>query len=143
MHHDRTASRLDDPDLVEHGGRVGSDEHEQAVVELEHADGVGVGVADVLVADSMLASAGRDDRLSAHVDKLACEKSDDNRHARVRAARGFSGVAGDEESHRVIVAVPEVHVGTAERVRGLGVELVASSASSWRLASWSMVETRA
>ena len=81
MHHDRTGSRLDDPISWSTAAALAPMSMTKPSVELEHADGVGVGVADVLVADSMLARAGRDDRLSAHVDKLACEESDDKRRA--------------------------------------------------------------
>ena len=58
MHDDRTRRGVDDSDLVKHGSGVGADEHHEAVVELEDADRVCVGMQDVLVADSMLAGAG-------------------------------------------------------------------------------------
>ena len=58
MHDDGARRRIDDSDLVKHGSGVGADEHHEAVVELEDADRVGVGMQDVLVADSMLAGAG-------------------------------------------------------------------------------------
>jgi hypothetical protein len=35
---------------------------------------MGIGVADVFVADSMLAGTRRDDRLGTHSDKLACNE---------------------------------------------------------------------
>lgn len=72
MYDDHCGRCLDPADLMEHRGGVPSDQHRQAVSELEDADWVGVNVQDVLVADSMLAGAGRDDRLSTHGDKLAC-----------------------------------------------------------------------
>ena len=72
MDDNQTRRGLDNTDLEQNSGSVRSDQHDETVVQLEHADRVGKGVADVLVADSMLSSAGRDDRLNTHRDKLAC-----------------------------------------------------------------------
>jgi len=65
---------VDDADLVDDRGVVGADDHREAFVELEDADWVLLCVADVLVTDAVLASAGRDDQLRAHPDKLACRQ---------------------------------------------------------------------
>jgi hypothetical protein len=46
---------LSDSDLEEAGGVVGTDQHLE-VTEVEHSDGVSVGVQHVVVGDSMLAS---------------------------------------------------------------------------------------
>lgn len=72
MYDDQAPRGLDDTDLEQNCGSVRSDQHDETVVQLEHADRIGKGVVDVLVADSMLSSAGRDDRLNTHDNKLAC-----------------------------------------------------------------------
>ena len=72
MYDNQTRRGLDGTDLEQNRGSVRSDQHDETVIQLEHANRVGKGVADVLVADSMLSSAGRDDRLNTHVHKLAC-----------------------------------------------------------------------
>lgn len=74
MDDDRAGRRLDHTYLIEDGSSVASDDHRQALVELEDTDGMGIGVADVFVADSMLAGTRRDDRVGTHSDKLACNE---------------------------------------------------------------------
>src|SRR3546814_19148389 len=54
----------DDADLEEGAGRVGADEHHEAIVEVVVADGVGGGVANVGGADSMPVGGLEKDRKS-------------------------------------------------------------------------------
>ena len=74
MYDNRTRRRLNHANLEQDGRSVRSDEHGETVVQFKHADRVGKGVADVLVADSVLAGAGRDSRLNTQDDKLACDR---------------------------------------------------------------------
>lgn len=53
MYDDWTHRGLDDADLEQTRGGVRSDQHDETVVQLEHADRVGEGVADVVIADSI------------------------------------------------------------------------------------------
>lgn len=51
-------------------GRIGSNEHRE-VVELEHSEGIPIGVGMSLVEHSVLASAHHDDRVHQHQDGCA------------------------------------------------------------------------
>jgi len=72
MHDDWSRHAVDDTDLVDDRGVVGSDDHRETLVKLKDADWMFVGMLDVLVADAMLAGALRDNQTHAHDDKLPC-----------------------------------------------------------------------
>jgi hypothetical protein len=61
---------VDDADLIDDRVMVGPDDHREAFVEFKEADWVFLCVADVLVADAVLAGGGRDDQLRAHLQQV-------------------------------------------------------------------------
>ena len=69
---DRCRDTIDDTDLEDDGREVGPDDHRETFVEVEDPNRVGVRVQDVLVTNTMLARAFRDDRIVAAMSKLPC-----------------------------------------------------------------------
>ena len=128
MNDDRGGCSLDHPDLVKDGGCAAADEHRQAVVELEDANWVGVGVQDVLVAHSMLAGTGRDYRLGTHGSKLACDpirlQAADNEHVHGGHCRSSSNLGGSPSQ----VACPWCE-GTGTQIPGHDAEAARSAAA--------------
>jgi hypothetical protein len=55
VHDDRSRYTVENPDLVDDRGVVGSDDQREALVELKDADWLFIGSSDVLVADAVLA----------------------------------------------------------------------------------------
>lgn len=61
---------FDKTDFEETSGAVGADEHGHVVVEVEHVDGVSVGVQHVGVVDAVFAGMMEDERITH--SKLPC-----------------------------------------------------------------------
>ena len=58
MYDDQTRRGLDHTDLEQNRSSVRFDQHDETVVQLEHANWIGEGVADVLFADSCFRALG-------------------------------------------------------------------------------------
>ena len=61
-----------DTDLVDDRREIGPDDHRETFVEVEDPNRVGVCLQDVLVTDTVLARAFRDDRIVARTSELPC-----------------------------------------------------------------------
>lgn len=77
MNDDGAITAVDYPDFEQLAGcPVGTDQHQEGIVELFGPYRVGKSVADVVISDPMLARALGYDRSLVHPDKLACETTD-------------------------------------------------------------------
>lgn len=61
MEDDVRGMAFDDSDFEDDRRRVGADDHREAIVKIEDADGIAVCVQDVVFAGSVLESRRRDD----------------------------------------------------------------------------------
>ncbi len=74
MDDDQSAVTLDDPDLEQPASRVGTDDHGEAIVEVEHADWMIESVQHVLLPNAVLAGVRRDVHVTTHDTKLTCPR---------------------------------------------------------------------